>query len=168
MKDLQDLQGPQPDPYFSYRVQALLAERQQQKKILFWKIFSGLSTTVAVLALYMNFQVSRVHQNSLFTSAPVNRAMVIQLDQVPDLPRIMYVSLEIDEGMIFDLGDATLSQKKEITLALEQGQTLSKRLPFVIKALTSGLKTVRIKFLDADLNVVKEETQHLRFFDLKG
>ncbi len=167
MKDIKDLKGPIPDPYFAYRIQALHAERLNRKKILFWQVLSGLSTAVALLALFFNIEKISPSKLPHYASAPVNKAMVIQLEQVPDLPQIVYVSLEIDEGMAFEIGDANLSLKKEITLALEEGQSIPARLPFVIKALSSGVKTVRIKFLDADLNVVKEETQRLKFFDSK-
>ncbi len=166
MKELKDLNGPKADIYMAHRIQAIHQAKILQKKLSFWKFVSGFSVaTAALFVVYVTY--FKPMKTIEYTYAPVQKSMLIQLSDVPIDSRITYVSLEIDEDMTFVLNDETQNNKKEITLAIDNGESISKRLPFVFKALKAGRKTVRIKFLDSDFNVVKEDQQNLEFVDQK-
>ena len=161
MKKLEDLNGPKLDPYFAQRVLAQIESRKQKKSLLIWKFISAASLVFGCCAsLY--FYKTRSVDFIDYAKAPVNKSVVLQLDSLPQDARILYVSLEIDEGMDFILNDPNLAHKKEITLALDSNAK-SLRLPFVFASHFAGKKIVRVKFLDEDFNVVRVDRHYLEF-----
>lgn len=171
MKDLEDclkeLNGPQPNPYFASRVMANYKYADEKKKVFVWKLISGICLTLGSFFSFYFFQKTDNHMID-YQKAPIHKSMMLVLKAAPQDSRIAYVSLEIDEGMTFDLANLSLRSKKEITLAIDSNSLKQGRLPFVFLAEIAGKKNVKIKYLDAQFEVVLTETYHLDFFDLNN
>ena len=163
MKDLKDLKGPQTPAFFANRVLANLDYEKQQNRVSFWKLVSGFSLVLGAVLSFYFFNLSQKAKLP-FVDAPVNKLVVLQLDEIPHDSRIAYVSLEIDSDMRFQISDPELATKKEITLAIDSGEK-AKRLPFVFLSQVKGLKLVKVKFLDFNFNLVKEDQHYLNFSD---
>ena len=165
MTSIKDLKGPKPDPYFAARVLAEHRARTQTRRLNYWRIFSALTVGVVFV---LSFQLWRNSRNSVplnYAMAPVHKSMVLQLDAVPENKNIAFITLEIDEGMVFDIAAPEHQGKKELTVAVDQLEGGSRRLPFVFKALSAGKKNIKVKFLDSDFNVVKEDLHLLEFYE---
>jgi hypothetical protein len=162
MNELKNLKGPKPDPYFAARVLAHHNSQKQSRMLLIWKSIAGFSV---VLGCFLSFYFyNQGHATLDYRKALVGKAMILQLDSLPIEDNISYVSLEIDEGMSFQLSNQEASSKKEITLAIESASE-TKRLPFVFVSNESGKKKVSIKYLDSDFNLVKSEDYFLEFLN---
>ncbi|MEK6629040.1 MAG: hypothetical protein AABY53_10480 [Bdellovibrionota bacterium] len=164
---LKNLKGPQPDPYFASRVLAHHQYSDEKKKVFVWKLISGLCLTLGSFFSFYFFQKNTPYKFD-YQKAPIHKSMMLVLTEVPNDYRIAYVSLEIDEGMTFDIANASLRSKKEITLAIDSDSLKLGRLPFVFMAVLAGKKNVKVKYLDAEFEVVKHETYYLDFFDLNN
>jgi hypothetical protein len=165
MKSINELKGPEVNPYFTAKVMAEYKSRKSEKQISLWKYLSGFSVTCTLaLSLYI-YNKSSVAPN--YKVAPTHKSMVLQINDIPTDPKIAYVSLEIDEGMQFVGDSLEANNVKEITLALSSVDQKTTKLPFVFKALGSGQKIVKIKFLDLDFNVVATQEHYLEFIENK-
>jgi hypothetical protein len=164
MNELKDLNGPKPDPYFAQRVLAHAASRKQEKTLFFWKWVSATSVAFGCLMSFYFYTTSINKLDFDYKKAPTNKYMVLQLNELPQDSRIVYVTLELDRDMDFSLSDPTLVGKKELTIAIDTLNSKDARLPFVFLSRVAGKKNVRIKFLDEDFNVVKEDQYNLEFF----
>lgn len=169
MKDIKEIKGPAASPYFAQKVwahhESRLAEASQNRKLLFWKFLTAgsMAFSIALSVYFVNFH--QVNAPISYASAPVHKSMVIQVDEIPADPNIRYVALEIDDGMVFVIENQDLREQKEIILAVRADERSSVRLPFVFKAQRSGKKTVKLKYLDADYNLISEHKHYLEFFD---
>ena len=171
MDDLNDhiknLNGPEPSPYFASRVLAHRKYEDEKKKVFIWKFVSGFCLTLGLLCSLYFFQETRIYKFD-YQKAPVHKSMMLVLKDVPQDARITYVSLEIDEGMVFDLTNPNLRDKKEITLAINSESLRLGRLPFVFLAEVAGKRNIKIKYLDADFEILQVETHYLEFLDVNN
>lgn len=165
MSSINKINGPKPDHYFASRILALHASQLKSRELSFWRLLTTFTTAVVFILSFLLIQKNNSSVELSYTLAPVLKPMVLQINDSTVPKDVFYISLEIDEDMIFDLGPTDFPNKKEITLAFENTLSGTRRLPFVFKALTAGKKKIKIKFLDLDLNVVKEDQHILEFFE---
>jgi len=162
---VKNLNGPQPNTYFAAKVLAQIKYREARNKIFIWKLASVFSLVIGSFFSFYYFQKT-AHYSLDYQQAPVHKSMMLVLQSTPQDSKITYVTLEIDNGMYFELSKLELRQKKEITIAIDSESLKLGRLPFVFSANISGKKNIKIKYLDADFNELYVETHFVEFLDL--
>jgi hypothetical protein len=151
----------EPSPYLETRVLAELRERKHRhSSLLFWKqVALAASTACLALFIYVTFFTGNGAYN-----AQVNQAVAVRIELVKTLSsEIALAQIDLPEGVRFySRRHPELQDQRQLTVAWESLKGKS-HLPFVVKADTAGIRTVRVSFYDRNHVVVTTKTLKINF-----
>lgn len=146
------------------RVLAELRERRATRKARFWKwaaILSPVTSAAVAAVVWLGLQ----QQPSAFEAA-VNRNILVKIE-VADLrsEQIAFAEIELPDGVRFESSTyPELREKRSLVLAWS-GSLEQASLPLVVRASDTGLKSVKVRFLNKERQTVEEKTVKIRFTD---
>jgi len=158
----------EPRPYLETRVLSELHKKTlpipvSLPSLHFWKrlaITSSVLTVVALIVVSTRFFPQATYE--AFVGQPfVVRIELKNLNQT----QIAKARIQLPEGVFFDLEDYP-ELKNTRTLTLRWSHLRNEEIfPFVLSARETGLKTVRVDFLDENSGIIAERIFHIQ---LKG
>lgn len=149
---------PTSAPFMKTRVLAILEERKNAKKMLFWKWIGFLSPVASVVAFVLFTYVS----TPTFTADIMQPVMVkVELKQASDI-EVAFAEIELPEGVFFYSAKfPELKDKRSIRVAWSALK--ANELPLVVSSNHTGKKTIQINLKGQDENKVGEKKIQILF-----
>jgi|SRR5579885_3196532 len=148
-----------PSPYMRTRLLAMIREKKSEsRRLRFWRIW-GLSGGMAAAALLVVFAI-RASAPASYFGGTVNRDMAIRLDLSAEAPQVAFIEINLPEGVqFFSKSYPELASRRVLLLEKPAGSSL----PIVVRSADSGVRDVKVKFLDSEKRVVAMRTLRIRF-----
>jgi hypothetical protein len=154
----------EPSPFLKTRVLARANEGQGlQKNLLFWKVLSLGSLTSLALALVVTFNMYKKTQKSQ-ADGIAEQAYVIHINfNDADKTSVARAQIELPSDVHFVSKNQDMRGQRSLTLPVAV-KTLGKgKLPFVVSADFPGEKEIKVRLLDENDQVVREQIMKLKF-----
>jgi hypothetical protein len=149
-------------PYMQTRILAELRERQSRSwKLSLWR---RLAVSCAAFGMGLLIWVSAFQSSGIFEAVAL-KPHVVRVE-IKDLESELLAGAEISlpEGVSFySEAFPELKEKRTLELAWEKGQ--KPFIPFVIQGDQTGIKEIKVKFLDSNRSVIAEKILKVRFME---
>ncbi|NIS37623.1 hypothetical protein GWN26_00270 [Candidatus Saccharibacteria bacterium] len=170
---------PDPSPFLKTRVLALYRERVKSRRgLLFWRLatFSGVGFGMAAIAFLL---IVRGPLSSSSTGLPdtqfkalVGQPMAIQLKPagvgMSSNDAFRRVEVLLPDGVRFySLKYPQISKWKQISLEREKLAEKAK-FPVIIRSDTAGTKTIKVRFVNVEGQILKEQNLETYFYSRVG
>ncbi len=153
--------APEPSPYLKTRILAEYRSRRQEQRIRWWKFLtlgSAAASAMVVAGLFLITQPKGAYV------AQVDEKVLIRVE-VEKLQGtgVKFAEVDLPDGVHFYSEKyPELKDLRSVTLAWNENMDMS-RLPVVIQASEAGAKKIRIRFLNNDHALLKEQQVMIKF-----
>lgn len=151
----------EPSPFLKTRVLARANEgKSLQNSLFFWKAISVGSLFSLAAALILTFNLYKKTQ----VDGIANQAYVIHIDfNDADKTSVARAQIELPNDVHFVSKSGKMRDQRSLTLPVAV-KTLGKgKLPFVVSADVAGDKEIKVRLLDQNDKVVREQVMKLKF-----
>lgn len=151
----------EPSLYLKTRVLIHIKEGQKQQKTLrFWQFFSAGSCAVMLLIGFYSFHAL----NAVKNDGIANQAYVIHVEfDQSDLSKVAKAEVILPDEVSFMSPKGKVHAQQKMTLPVQIKTAGRGKLPFVVSSSVEGEKKIRIRLLDADDNLVREQVIKFKF-----
>lgn len=147
-------------PFLKTRVMAQLRESRSMKRSLFF--YKALSSVA--LAALVAVSVISLRPGSPVSENVMNQVYVIHVDfNQDDQARVAKAEVELPEGVQFESKRPEVRELRRMKLPVSVSAVGRGKLPFVLSSKDAGEKFIRVKLLDHEDRVVREQTMKFRF-----
>ena len=153
----------EPSPFMKRRILANLDKepRKRFSEVWFWRFVSGVSLTVAAMAMIFNMRSVQQDENSLVAMKPY----VIHVDLTGQpLEQARIAEVELPEGVHFvSKKHPEVSKMRKMRLPVPAATEGRSRLPFVVSSDRPGTQEVVLKILDENDQVIQTRRLTVNF-----
>lgn len=151
----------EPSPYLKTRVLAhLKAGQKHQKNLRFWQFFSAGSFAAMLLVAIYAVDITK----TLKTDGAANQAYVIHVEfNQDDLSKVAQAEVVLPDDVYFKSSKGKLRDQRQLKLPVELKTAGRGKLPFVVTSEAEGEKSILVRLLDENNNVVREQTLKFKF-----
>jgi hypothetical protein len=155
---------PQPSAFMKHRILARVGEKPQRtsKELWFWRALSaGALALCAVLAFRGHIGVRNVDENIAYAQQAYVIHVALNDERVRDA---VAAGVELPEGVtFFSKTHPEVAELRSMELAITPGTEGPTRLPFVVRAEHAGIKQIKMKFYNANRDLIYEKEMSVRF-----
>lgn len=151
----------EPSPFLKTRVLIHVKEGQKhQKTVRFWQFFSASSFAVMLLiGFYAIHTLNSVKNNGI-----ANQAYVIHVEfNQDDLSKVAKAEVMLPEEVNFMSSKGKVHSQRQMTLPVQIKTAGRGKLPFVVSSSVEGEKNIRVRLLDENDNLVREQVLKFKF-----
>ncbi len=150
----------EPSAFMKTRVLAHLKEGQiQQKTVRFWQFLSVGSFAVMILiGSYAMYTLNAVKNDGI-----TNQAYVIHVDfNQDDLSKVARAEVSLPDDVNF-MSKGKVHSLRQMTLPVQIKTAGRGKLPFVVSSAVEGEKSIKVRLLDENNNLVREQILRFKF-----
>jgi hypothetical protein len=150
----------EPSPYMRTRILAQLRDDQKPAaRIKIWKLFTAISLSALVLvSAYTLNLMSKIESNGVVT-----QAYVIHVNfNENDLAQVAKAEVVLPDDVNF-VSKGLAQNKRSLKLPIDVKSVGRGKLPFVVTSKTDGEKLIRVRLLDENDNLIREQDLNFKF-----
>ena len=150
-----------PSPYMKTRILAHVKEAQKmQKTIRFWQFFSASSFSIMLLiGLYALNSLNKINPDAVAQQAYV---IHVEFDQ-DDMSRVARAEVVLPENVHFMSKKGMVKDRQSLTLPVQIKTAGRAKLPFVVASSVEGEQNIRVRLLDENNVLVREQVLKFKF-----
>lgn len=148
-------------PYLKTKVLAHLNEEKKHKSsLLFWKLLSVGSLCSLILLGFISVDL---FQNS-HSDGAIKQAYVIHIDfNQSDKEQVVRAEVELPSDVHFASSNNTIREERKLKLPVAVKSLGKGKLPFVVTSDSSGEKQIKVRLLNENDELVREQILKLKF-----